>query len=126
MVKPRSRKSAGIAEEFAGGLLPGLSEPVTAQPQPEAAPAPAAPARLQLVPPPAGSAVVRRKISPYVDDPYHIDLIDALLTALRPYGVRRDLSMLIRALLNQAAEALTDPAKLEALAKACMQTPPDR
>lgn len=68
----------------------------------------------------------RRKISPYVDDPHHLDLIDELLTALRPYGVRRDLSMLIRASLNLAGEALHDPAKLEALARECLKTPPER
>ena len=126
MVKPRTRRASGIAEEFAGGLLPGLNEPLTPCAQPEASPPVAAPSRPQLVQPPPGQAVARRKISPYVDDPYHFDVIDALLTSLRPYGVRRDLSMLIRALINQAAEALNDPAKLEALAKACMQTPPDR
>lgn len=68
----------------------------------------------------------RKKISPYVDDPYHIDLIDELLTALRPYGIRRDLSMLVRAALNMAGKALHDPARLEELAQECLNTPPDR
>jgi hypothetical protein len=126
MVKPRQPKSTQIAQEFAGGLLPSLSQPQT-QPSPQI---PAAqPVSLPSQPAPVSSPSqmqARRKVSPYVDDPYHIDLIDALLTALRPYGVRRDLSMLIRALLNQAAHALNDPAKLEALAAECLKTPPDR
>lgn len=68
---------------------------------------------------------VRKKISPYVDE-HQIDLIDDLLTALRPYGIRRDLSMLVRAALNMAGKALHDPARLEELAQECLKTPPDR
>lgn len=75
---------------------------------------------------PAATTTARKKISPYIDDPVHVDLIDRLLSALRPYGVRRDLSMLVRALLNQAAAALTDEDRLRALAEECLKTPPDR
>lgn len=117
MVKRRS--TSPIADEFAEGLLPSLGRQTPA-PQSPAVPA------VSLPKPTATAASARRKINPYVDDPYHIDLIDALLTALRPYGIRRDVSMLIRALLNQAADALNDPAKLEALAEECRRTPPDR
>lgn len=107
------RKTTNISDEFQGGLLPGLNQAQGhTQPVTTHASAPATQGR--------------RKISPYVDDPYHVDLIDDLLTALRPYGVRRDVSQLMRALLNQAAAALDDPNRLDALAAECLRTPPER
>jgi hypothetical protein len=68
----------------------------------------------------------RKKVTLYLDDPVHINLMDDLLTALKRLGLPRDNSMLVRALLNQATEALHDPARLEELARACQQTLPNR
>jgi hypothetical protein len=67
----------------------------------------------------------RKKISPYIDAA-QADVLDDLFYALKQFGVPRDLSMLIRALIYQAGDASEDREKLAALAEYCLKTPPDR
>lgn len=111
----RARKStADLRAEFQGGLVPGLSRPISETPS------------LSTASPPQSQDVTRRKLTVYIDDPRHFDLIDELLTHLRRHGLPRDNSMLLRALLDQAATALQDPARLEELARACQRTLPAR
>lgn len=119
MVKPRTTNT-GIAGEFAGGILPGL----TGTPQPQGGavhPQPLSQRDGMTVNQHDGN---RKKVTVYLDDPDHTNLMDDLLTELKRKGLPRDNSMLIRALLNQAGEALTDKDKMAALVRACEQTLP--
>jgi hypothetical protein len=126
MVAKRKPESS-ISQEFAGGFLPGLT--------PQSPPAPAS-----ISTPAVGSDAVmtasqqagkasnqqdanRKKVTLYLD-PRHVDLMDELLTVLKRHGLPRDNSMLVRALIDQAQDALADPQKLHALAEACSQTRP--
>lgn len=95
-----------LSDEFKGGLLPNLTKP----------PAQKTVKQLDSIP-----ATTRKKVTLYLDDN---DLVDDLLTALRKSGLPRDNSMLVRALLHEAATALSDPARLAALAEACSRTLP--
>lgn len=128
MVKPR-KAADSLQSEFAGGLLPGLTSPLTAKTDSQRD---TETARRQSVAPPSQHsgkpvAQARRKVTLYLDDPQHFDLIDELLSRLRrTANLPRDQSMLVRALLNQAAPALGDSETLQALAEACNSTLPNR
>lgn len=104
----KARKKASIQDEFAGGLLPGLSAPVDSKPNNKIA------------------TQARKKVTLYLDNPSHLELMDDLLTQLRQFGLPRDNSMLIRALLEQARAVLTDQERLSVLAQACQNTLPNR
>lgn len=68
----------------------------------------------------------RKKVTLYLDAPSQTDLMDEILTALKRYGLPRDNSMLVRALLSQAAVVLEEADRLAELAQTCRQTLPNR
>lgn len=68
----------------------------------------------------------RRRMTVYVDANQYLLIDDILSRLLREHGVPRDQSMLIRAILADADQFLTDPEKLAALAERCRATPPQR
>ncbi len=118
MVK-RGTGSPSISQEFAGGILPGL----TGGQQP---PASEQVGQQAIKPVKHQDSPTRKKVTLYLDEPNHTDLMDDLLSALKKFGLPRDNSMLVRALLNQARAVLSDQARLEALAHECQQTLPNR
>lgn len=69
-------------------------------------------------------AVVRRKLTLYVEDE-HIVLMDEILYRMkREAGLRQDYSMLVRALLDQLPAMVATPEGWQALVEACRKTPP--
>ena len=128
MVKPR-RAADSLQSEFAGGLLPGLTGPLTARAENQQDTETASRHTVERSSQHSGKPVTqaRRKVTLYLDDPQHFDLIDELLSRLRrTANLPRDQSMLVRALLNQAASALGDPDRLQTIALACDSTLPNR
>lgn len=129
MVRPRQPQGS-LRDEFAGGLLPGLTSPLTtkgANPQGDKTTSPLGDSSPNHQSTTAPTPSSRRKVAFYLDMPTHLDLIDELLSALRrASNLPRDQSMLIRALLDQAKAVLADPARLQALADACIATLPNR
>lgn len=138
MVKPR-KAADSLQSEFAGGLLPGLTSPLIAKspetqgdkgthPQGDKSTDPLG----DLSPKPHRDLSPtdrpgRHKVAFYLDAPRHLELIDEILSLLRKTAnLPRDQSMLIRALLDQAQNALDDPGRLQSLAQICAQTLPNR
>lgn len=109
------KKPPSLADEFEGGLLPGLNGSGNEQQSSKGAPLAQA----------ISSSAARKKVTLYLD-PQHVDRMDDLLTALKRYGLPRDNSMLIRAMLDLATGTLTDSTRLEELARACERTMPNR
>lgn len=111
------RNIGQISKEFEGGILPGITNG-------GAAPAVAVP--IKQLDRETAKQPDRKKVTLYLDDPRHTDLMDDLLTALKRHGLPRDNSMLVRALLEQATSALENPEALDNLIDACRRTLPNR